>query len=97
MQSLTTVVNCGILLVLCHTVLVVYGMMPEMTREGGSIPITLTFEELLGPGKSVMLLPMGQSDDGAHSQNEKLSLRNYIYGVRVTMLYSTSALPKNTC
>lgn len=77
--------------------LVVYGMMPEMTREGGSIPITLTFEELLGPGKSVMLLPMGQSDDGAHSQNEKLSLRNYIYGVRVTMLYSTSALPKNTC
>ena len=59
----------------------VYGVKPEMTREGGSIPITLTFEELLGPGKGVMLLPMGQNDDGAHSQNEKLAIRNYIQGV----------------
>jgi nonspecific dipeptidase len=65
----------------------VYGVMPEMTREGGSIPITLTFEELLGPGKSVMLLPMGQSDDGAHSQNEKLSLRNYVLGTKMFAAY----------
>jgi hypothetical protein len=29
----------------------------------------------------VLLLPMGSSDDGAHSQNEKINTRNYIEGV----------------
>lgn len=36
----------------------VYGVKPDLTREGGSIPVTLTFEESLG--KNVCLLPMGQ-------------------------------------
>ena len=49
----------------------------------GSIPVTLTFQEALG--KSVLLLPMGRSDDGkirvlfisigAHSINEKIDVR----------------------
>jgi len=50
-----------------------------MTREGGSIPVTLTFEEVTG--KNVMLLPIGACDDGAHSQNEKINRCNYINGV----------------
>lgn len=37
----------------------VWGVTPDLTREGGSIPVTLTFEEVTG--KSVMLLPVGQS------------------------------------
>lgn len=57
----------------------VYGQEPLMTREGGSIPITLTLQELTG--KNVLLLPICQSDDGAHAQNEKMSVRNYISGV----------------
>lgn len=32
-------------------------------------------------GKSVILLPVGAGDDGAHSQNEKIDIRNYIEGV----------------
>lgn len=32
-------------------------------------------------GKNVLLLPMGSGDDGAHSQNEKIEVRNYIEGV----------------
>lgn len=28
-----------------------------------------------------MLLPMGAGDDSAHSQNEKIDVRNYIEGV----------------
>ena len=32
-------------------------------------------------GKNVLLLPVGASDDGAHSQNEKIDIRNYIEGV----------------
>ena len=57
----------------------VYGLEPDLTREGGSIPITLTLEE--ASGRNVMLLPIGSGDDGAHSQNEKINKTNYLKGV----------------
>ena len=57
----------------------VHNIEPDFTREGGSIPVTLTFQELTG--KNVLLLPIGSSDDGAHSQNEKINISNYITGV----------------
>ncbi|KAL7754515.1 hypothetical protein RI367_000500 [Sorochytrium milnesiophthora] len=63
----------------------VYGVKPDLTREGGSIPVTLTFQEALG--KSVLLLPMGRSDDGAHSINEKLDRSNYIKGIKLMGTY----------
>jgi len=63
----------------------VWGIAPDLTREGGSIPVTLVFEEVTG--KSVMLLPMGACDDGAHSQNEKLNLENYMKGTKVMAYY----------
>ncbi|KAI2807066.1 Metallopeptidase M20 [Blomia tropicalis] len=63
----------------------VFGVDPDLTREGGSIPVTLTFQE--ATGKDVMLLPMGASDDGAHSQNEKIDRRNYIEGTKVMAAY----------
>lgn len=58
---------------------VVFGVDPDLTREGCSIPVTLTFQELTG--KNVMLLPIGACDDMAHSQNEKINISNYINGV----------------
>jgi len=63
----------------------VYGVEPDLVRSGGSIPITLTLEEVTG--KDVLLLPMGACDDGAHSQNEKINLRNYIEGTKVMAAY----------
>lgn len=57
----------------------VYRIEPDMTCEGGSIPVTLTLKQTTG--KNVVLLPVGASDDGAHSQNEKIDIRNYIEGV----------------
>jgi nonspecific dipeptidase len=63
----------------------VYGVEPHMTREGGSIPVTLVLQE--ATGKNVLLLPMGSSDDGAHSQNEKIDTRNYIEGTKVMAAY----------
>ena len=52
----------------------VFGVVPDFNREGGSIPVTLTFEQ--ETGKNVLLLPMGSSTDAAHSINEKLDRRN---------------------
>jgi cytosolic nonspecific dipeptidase len=65
----------------CRATKRVWHVEPDMIREGGSIPIVLVFQEVTG--KSPLLLPMGQCDDGAHSQNEKLSRRNYIEGTKV--------------
>ncbi|KAK7680914.1 Cys-Gly metallodipeptidase [Cerrena zonata] len=63
----------------------VWNMKPDFTREGGSIPITLTFEQQLGT--DVLLLPMGRGDDGAHSINEKLNIPNYINGCKTLGSY----------
>jgi Cys-Gly metallodipeptidase DUG1 len=41
----------------------VYKKTPDLTREGGSIPVTIIFQESLGV--NVLLLPMGRGDDGA--------------------------------
>lgn len=69
----------------------VYGVLPDLTREGGSIPVALTFSEELG--KNLLLLPMGRGDDGAHSTNEKIDLSNYINGTKLlgTYLYEIAA------
>ncbi|KFM80630.1 Cytosolic non-specific dipeptidase, partial [Stegodyphus mimosarum] len=63
----------------------VYGVEPDLIREGGSIPVTLTFQE--ATGKNVILLGIGCSDDGAHSQNEKIDIFNYIYGTKLLAAY----------
>jgi len=59
----------------------VYKVTPDMTREGGSIPVTLSFAN--ATGKPAMLLPMGAADDGAHGQNEKIDCRNFFEGTKL--------------
>ncbi|KIY69896.1 CNDP dipeptidase [Cylindrobasidium torrendii FP15055 ss-10] len=72
----------------------IYQVEPDMTREGGSIPITLTFADTLGC--SVVLLPMGRGDDGAHSTNEKLDKSNFLQGSKLlgTYLYELADVKK---
>ncbi|KAI5120388.1 hypothetical protein M0805_000168 [Coniferiporia weirii] len=68
----------------------VYKVQPDLTREGGSIPVTLTFAEQLKV--NVLLLPMGRGDDGAHSTNEKLDRSNFLEGTKLlgTYLYEVA-------
>ncbi|KAJ7210787.1 hypothetical protein GGX14DRAFT_624931, partial [Mycena pura] len=70
----------------------VYRRTPDLTREGGSIPVTLSFAETLGV--NVLLLPMGRGDDGAHSTNEKLDRSNFLEGTKLlgTYLYEVGAI-----
>lgn len=63
----------------------VWGVKPDMTREGASIPVTLTFAE--ATGLNVLLLPMGSNSDAAHSINEKLDRKNYIEGTKLLGAY----------
>lgn len=49
----------------------VFDMDPDLIREGGTIPIARTFQDVTG--KSIIMMPIGGFDDGLHSQNEKMS------------------------
>ena len=51
-------------------------MDPDLIREGGTIPIARTFQDVTG--KSIIMIPIGGFDDGMHSQNEKISRFDYI-------------------
>lgn len=63
----------------------VYGVEPDFTREGGSIPITSCFEDCTK--MNVLLLPVGADDDGAHSTNEKYNRSNLVNAIKVLGVY----------
>ncbi len=55
-----------------------FGVKPLLIREGGSIPITETFREVLGV--DTLLLGWGQNDDKTHSPNEHFDLGDFHKG-----------------
>ena len=63
----------------------VFGVTPDYTREGGSIPITSMLED--ATKMNVMLLPVGACDDMAHSQNEKYNRENLEKAIKVFGVY----------
>jgi acetylornithine deacetylase/succinyl-diaminopimelate desuccinylase-like protein len=56
-----------------------FGARPVFTREGGSIPVVSTFQEVLGVPS--VLFGIGLPDENAHAPNEKLDLTNFYNGV----------------
>ncbi len=55
-----------------------FGRKPFLIREGGSIPITQEFKEVLGA--DTLLLGWGQNDDKIHSPNEQFDLGDFHRG-----------------
>lgn len=64
-----------------RTIKTVFGVNPDMIRDGSTIPIAKIFQAITQ--KSVMMLPLGAVDDGEHSQNEKINRWNYIQGSKL--------------
>ena len=56
-----------------------FGQKPVFTREGGSIPVVSTFQEVLGV--PAVLFGVGLPDENAHAPNEKLDLGNFHGGI----------------
>jgi acetylornithine deacetylase/succinyl-diaminopimelate desuccinylase-like protein len=56
-----------------------FGKTPVFNREGGSIPVVATFQEILGLPS--VLFGVGLPDENAHAPNEKLDLQNFHGGV----------------
>jgi acetylornithine deacetylase/succinyl-diaminopimelate desuccinylase-like protein len=57
-----------------------FGRAPLYQREGGSIPVSAAFEEVLG--LPVVLAGFTNPDDNAHAPNESMVLDNYERGIR---------------
>ena len=56
-----------------------FGRAPVFNREGGSIPVVATFQEVLGLPS--VLFGVGLPDENAHAPNEKLDLGNFHNGI----------------
>ena len=56
-----------------------FGQEPLFIREGGSIPVVATFQEILGLPS--VLFGIGLPDENAHAPNEHLDLANFYNGV----------------
>jgi acetylornithine deacetylase/succinyl-diaminopimelate desuccinylase-like protein len=56
-----------------------FGQDPVFNREGGSIPVVATFQEILGLPS--VLFGVGLPDENAHAPNEKLDLGNFHGGI----------------
>jgi acetylornithine deacetylase/succinyl-diaminopimelate desuccinylase-like protein len=56
-----------------------FGQKPVFNREGGSIPVVSTFQEVLGLPS--VLFGVGLPDENSHAPNEKLDLSNFHNGI----------------
>ncbi|MFN3782143.1 MAG: M20/M25/M40 family metallo-hydrolase, partial [Candidatus Kapaibacteriota bacterium] len=62
-----------------------FGKEPVFIREGGSIPICETFQNVLGA--SPVLIGFGLPTDNIHSPNENFSLDNFLGGIKAIANY----------
>jgi len=66
-----------------HAVEEGFGVRPYFIKEGGSIPVVEKFKSVLG--LDTLLIGLSQPDNNAHSPNEKLLLRSFHRGCRVSV------------
>ena len=71
-----------------------FGVAPVYIREGGSIPVSASFEAILG--LPVVLLGFTPPDDNAHAPNESMSMANHETAIRTIAAYwdELAALPR---
>ncbi len=62
-----------------------FGKKPVFIREGGSIPIVVTFQEILKA--PAVLLGFGLPDENAHSPDENMSLNNFHRGIITSSIF----------
>ncbi|MEI8310177.1 MAG: dipeptidase [Verrucomicrobiota bacterium] len=59
----------------------VFGKVPALMREGGSIPILTTFQQKLG--RDSLLLALASPDCRAHAPDENFPVENFLAGIRL--------------
>jgi acetylornithine deacetylase/succinyl-diaminopimelate desuccinylase-like protein len=71
-----------------------FGVTPVFVREGGSIPVVATFQDVFHI--PVLLVGYGLPDDSTHAPNEKFTLECFYRGITtsITLLEELSKLPR---
>jgi acetylornithine deacetylase/succinyl-diaminopimelate desuccinylase-like protein len=64
---------------------VAFGREPVFMREGGSIPVVATFQDVLGI--ETILMGFGLPDDNLHAPNEKFHLPNFYKGIETVIRF----------
>ena len=64
---------------------IAFGKRPVFQREGGTIPIVATFQNLLGI--PTVLMGIGLPDENAHAPNENLYLPNFFNGIKASAYF----------
>jgi di- and tripeptidase len=59
----------------------VWGVDPLPVREGGSMPVISVLEKRFGA--PAIVIPLGQQSDAAHLPNERIRIKNLLYGKEV--------------
>jgi acetylornithine deacetylase/succinyl-diaminopimelate desuccinylase-like protein len=67
----------------CRAYAKAFGKEPVFVREGGSIPVVATFQDVLGI--ETILMGFGLPDDRLHSPNEKFHLPNFYKGIETVI------------
>jgi acetylornithine deacetylase/succinyl-diaminopimelate desuccinylase-like protein len=62
-----------------------FGREPVFVREGGSIPVVATFQQVLGI--ETILMGFGLPDDRLHAPNEKFHLPNFYKGIETAVRF----------
>jgi acetylornithine deacetylase/succinyl-diaminopimelate desuccinylase-like protein len=62
-----------------------FGHEPVFVREGGSIPVVATFQQVLGI--ETILMGFGLPDDRLHAPNEKFHLPNFYRGIETVVRF----------
>jgi acetylornithine deacetylase/succinyl-diaminopimelate desuccinylase-like protein len=60
-----------------------FGVEPVAAREGGSVPVTIDFQEALDP--KLIVTGFGLPDDALHSPNEKMDVEQYHRGTEMVL------------
>jgi acetylornithine deacetylase/succinyl-diaminopimelate desuccinylase-like protein len=60
-----------------------FGVAPVLVREGGSVPVTIDFQEAFDP--KMILTGFGLPDDALHSPNEKMDLEQFHRGTEMVI------------
>ena len=72
----------------------VFGTPPVYMREGGSIPITLLFQSILGA--PTVLMGFGLHTENAHSPDEHFDLENFHAGMRASVVFYNGLAAEHT-
>jgi acetylornithine deacetylase/succinyl-diaminopimelate desuccinylase-like protein len=62
-----------------------FGKPTSQVREGGSIPVSVDFQEAVGA--PILISGIPQADEGAHSPNERLVVDNYHRGIEAIIRF----------